>query len=40
MGRPFVPWHIGRKALDRTHGSYDVLRPLGGSMPAMMPEDT
>lgn len=40
MGRPFVPWHIGGRALDRTRASYDVLRPLAGLMPAMMPPVT
>ncbi|ARW16199.1 hypothetical protein KOEU_16620 [Komagataeibacter europaeus] len=41
MGRPFVPWLIiNGKALDRARLYTDVLRPLCGHLPAMMPEDT
>jgi len=40
MGQPFVPWHIHSKALDRAQSNTDVLRPLCGHVPAMMPEDT
>ncbi|WP_458136284.1 hypothetical protein [Komagataeibacter sp. NFXK3] len=40
MGRPCVPGFIGGKPLDRTQARPDVLPPLRGRVPAMMPEDT